>query len=148
VKSLTLILAASLLARATSALAQHQPGVYASSQDYAQNMPSQPGTVSSLAATRPYIEVVHASTYAVYRVPVAQAWGYTDAKGQTYRLVGNKRYRIQPQQNGLVLYSRERALQNGRYNNVITEHFYSEGLDGALHPLTKRALRQQLVSVN
>jgi hypothetical protein len=148
VKSLLIVLAASLLAGATSAFAQYQPGLYTSSQEYVQNTPSQPGTVSSPAATRPYIEVVHASTYAVHRVPVAQAWGYTDAKGQAYRLVGNKKYRIQPQQNGLVVYSRERALQNGRYTNVVTEHFYSEGLDGELRPLTKRALRQQLVSIN
>jgi hypothetical protein len=147
-KALFILFAASHLAGGTSASAQYQPGVYTSSQEYAQNMPSQPGTVSSPAATRPYIEVVHASTYAVHRVPLTHAWGYTDAKGQAFRLVGTKHYRIQPQQNGLVLYSRERALQNGRYTHVVTEHFYSEGLDGELRPLTKRALRQQLVSVN
>jgi hypothetical protein len=143
-KALFFSLAASLLAGATSALAQYQPGVYTSSQEYVENSPAQPGAVSDLGAAAPYIEVVHANTYAVHRVPRTHAWGYSNKHGQTFRLVDNKPYKIQPQQNGLVIYSRQRPVQNGRYTNVITEHFYSEGLDGKLRPLTKRALRQQL----
>jgi len=148
VKSLLLSLAASLWAGAAPVLAQYQPGVYASSQDYAQNSPWQPGTVSSPAAARPYIEVVHASTFAVHRVPLTHAWGYTNAQGQAFRLVDNKAYHIQPQQDGLVVYSRQRTIQNGRSTHIITEHFYSEGFDGELRPLTKRALRQQLLTAN
>lgn len=143
-KSLFFTLAVSLLAGGSSALAQYQPGVYTSSQDYSQNSPSQPGTITNSAAAHPYLEVVHTDTYAVHRVPRAHAWGYANQQGQTFRLVDNKDYRIQPQQNGLVLYSRQRPIQNSRYTQVITEHFYSEGLDGKLHPLTRRALRQQL----
>jgi len=148
VKSLLLSLAASLWAGAAPALAQYQPGVYASSQDYVQNSPWQPGTVSSPAAARPYLEVVHASTFAVHRVPLTRAWGYTNAQGQAFRLIDNKPYRLQPQQDGLVVYSRERTIQNGRSTHTITEHFYSEGLDGQLRPLTKRALKQQLLTAN
>jgi hypothetical protein len=143
-KSLFFVLAASLLAGTTSALAQFQPGVYTSSQEYVQNSPAKPGTVTNLATAHPYLEVVHANTYAVHRVPLTHAWGYATKHGQTFRVVDNKHYHIQPQQNGLVIYSRQRPVQNGRYTQVITEHFYSEGLDGKLHPLTKRALRQQL----
>ena len=142
-KSLLFAFAACLLA-GTTASAQLQPGVYTSSQEYAENSPSKPGTVTTSAATHPYLEVVHANTYAVHRVPLAHTWGYANKHGQTFRVVDNKQYRIQPQQNGLVIYSRQRPVQNGRYTQVITEHFYSEGLDGKLHPLTKRALRQQL----
>jgi hypothetical protein len=143
-KSLFFVLAASLLAGTTSALAQYQPGVYTSSQEYVENSPSKPGTVTNPAAAHPYLEVVHANTYAVHRVPLAHTWGYANKRGQTFRVVDNKHYHIQPQQNGLVMYSRQRPVQNGRYTQVITEHFYSEGLDGKIHPLTKRALRQQL----
>jgi hypothetical protein len=143
-KSLFFVLAASLLAGTTSALAQYQPGVYTSSQEYVENSPSKPGTVTNPAAAHPYLEVVHANTYAVHRVPLAHTWGYANKRGQTFRVVDNKYYHIQPQQNGLVMYSRQRPVQNGRYTQVITEHFYSEGLDGKIHPLTKRALRQQL----
>jgi hypothetical protein len=144
----SLSLAVSLLAGAPAASAQYQPGVYASSQEYVENSPWQPGTVSSPAATRPYFEVVNANTYAVHRVPVAHAWGYTDTHGVAFRLVKGKAYCVQPQQNGLVTYSRPRTLQNGRYTHVVTEHFYSKGLDGELHPLTKRTRRQQGLAVN
>jgi hypothetical protein len=143
-KSMVFPLAASLLAGATSALAQYQPGVYLSSQEYAQNSPSQPGVVSDPGATPTYLEVVHANTYAVHRVPRARAWGYANPQGQSFRLVDNKPYCVQPQQNGLVIYSRQHTTQQGRYAQVITEQFYSQGLDGPLRPLTKRALRQQL----
>jgi hypothetical protein len=94
------------------------------------------------------LEVVHASTFAVHRVPLARAWGYTDPQGQAFRLIDNKAYRLQPQQDGLVMYSRPRTIQNGRSTHVITERFYSAGLDGELRPLTKRALRQQLLTAN
>lgn len=147
-KSLLLSLAVGLWAGAAPALAQYQPGVYASSQEYVQNSPWQPGTVSNLAAARPYLEVVHASTFAVHRVPLTHAWGYTDTQGQAFRLVDQRPYRIQPQQDGLVVYSRERTIQNGRSTHTITEHFYSVGLDGNLRALTKRALRQQVLTVN
>jgi hypothetical protein len=148
VKSLLLSLAVGLWAGAAPALAQYQPGVYASSHEYVQNSPWQPGTVSSPAPARPYLEVVHASTFAVHRVPLARAWGYTTTQGQAFRLVDNKAYHIQPQQDGLVVYSRQRSIQNGRSTHIITEHFYSEGFDGELRPLTKRALRQQLLTAN
>lgn len=141
-------LVASLLAAAPAALAQYQPGVYASSQEYVQNSPWQPGTVSSPAATRPYVEVVNTNTFAVHRVPLSHAWGYTTLQGASFRLVNGKAYRVQPQQNGLVVYSRQRTLQNGRYTQVVTEYFYSEGLDGELHPLTRRTRRQQGLAVN
>ncbi|MFD1871986.1 hypothetical protein [Hymenobacter bucti] len=143
-KTLFFALAASLVAGAPSALAQYQPGVYTSSQEYVQNSPAKPGTVTNPVAAHPYLEVVHASTYAVHRVPLTHAWGYANMQGQTFRVVDNKQYRLQPQQNGLVIYNRQRPVQNGRYTQVITEHFYSEGLDGKIHSLTKRALRQQL----
>ena len=145
---LSFSLAASLLAGGPDALAQYQPGVYSSSQEYVQNSPWQPGTVSSPAATRPYFEVVNANTYAVHRVPLTHAWGYTDAHGVSFRLVKGKAYRVQPQQNGLVVYSRPRTLQNGRYTQVVTEYFYSDGLDGELHSLTRRTRRQQGLAVS
>jgi hypothetical protein len=145
---LSLSLAASLLAGGSDALAQYQPGVYTSSQEYVQNSPWQPGNVSSSAAMHPYVEVVNASTYAVHRVPLAHAWGYTDTHGVSFRLVKGKAYRVQPQQNGLVVYSRPRTLQNGRYTQVVTEYSYSEGLDGELHPLTKRTRRQQRLAAS
>ncbi|RZK52549.1 MAG: hypothetical protein EOO59_13555 [Hymenobacter sp.] len=143
-QSFIFALVSSLLTDTTPALAQYQPGVYTSSQEYVQNSPAQPGTVTNAAAANPYLEVVHATTYAVYRVPLTHTWGYATKHGQTFRVVDNKHYHVLPQQNGLVMYSRQRPVQNGRYTQVLTEHFFSAGLDGKIRPLTKRALRQQL----
>ena len=136
------------LASATASWAQHHPGVYTSSQEYISDKPAHPGTVASLAAAPTYLEVVDTHTHAVHRVPIAKVWGYVNAKGQGYRLVEHKAYAIQPQQNGLVTYSRQRAIQHSRTKHVVTEHFYSETLDGKLHALTKKALKQRLNASN
>ena len=143
-KTVFLLLATGLLsaALASPGRAQHLPGVYANSQEYVHNQPAYPGAVSAPSAAHPYLEVVHAQTHAVHRVPLAQAWGYADAHGHAYRLVGHQAYTIQPQQNNLITYTRQRAIQHSRSKHVVTEHFYSETLDGKLHPLTKQALKQ------
>lgn len=130
------------VASATFSWAQHHPGVYTSSQEYVQNQPKHPGTVSALPASPAYLEVVNTHTHAVHRVPLAHVWGYADAKGQGFRLVERKAYAVQPQQDGLVTYSRQRTIQHSRSKHVVTDHFYSETLDGKLHALTKRALKQ------
>jgi hypothetical protein len=139
------LLAAGLASGAadTTTWVQHHPGVYASSQEYSHNQPAYPGTVSPLAPAAKYVEVVQAHTHAVHRVPLAQVWGYATAHGQAFRLVEHKAYAIQPQQNNLFTYSRQRAIQHSRSLHTITEHFYSETLDGPLHPLTKRGLKQR-----
>ncbi|RZL09247.1 MAG: hypothetical protein EOO62_14240 [Hymenobacter sp.] len=144
------ILATGLLTTASATLswAQLQPGVYTSSQEYAHNQPAHPGIVGTLPASLAYLEVVNAHTHAVHRIPLAQVWGYADAKGQGYRLVEHKAYVIHPQQDGLVTYSRQRAIQHSRSKHIVTEHFYSETLDGKLHALTKRALRQRQAAAN
>lgn len=130
------------VASTTASWAQHQPGIYNSSQEYTQNKPSHPGTVGALVASHAYLEVVNTHTHAVHRVPLTRVWGYANAKGQAFRLVDRKAYTIQPQQNGLITYSRQRAIQHSRTKHVVTEHFYSETLDGKLHALTKRGLEK------
>ncbi|MDJ0365500.1 hypothetical protein QMK33_10070 [Hymenobacter sp. H14-R3] len=139
------ILATGLLtaASATVGWAQHHPGVYTSSQEYVHNQPAHPGTVGALAASLAYLEVVNAHTHAVHRVPLTSVWGYADAKGQGFRLVERKAYAVHHQQDNLVTYSRQRAIQHSRSKHIVTEHFYSQTLDGKLLPLTKRALKQQ-----
>lgn len=147
-KVLFSLLTAGFLSAASAGVswAQHRPGVYASSQEYLHNQPSYPGTVGGLPSSLAYLEVVHAHTHAVHRVPLAQVWGYADASGQAFRLVEHKAYAVHPQQNNLITYSRQRAIQHSRSKHIVTEHFYSETLDGRLHPLTKRALKQQSVA--
>lgn len=132
----------------TASWSQHHPGVYASSQEYVQNKPSYPGTVDALPSSLAYVEVVDAHTYAVHRVPMATVWGYADAKGQAFRMVEHKAYAVQPQQEGLVVYSRQRTIQHSRSKHVVTEHFYSETLDGKLHVLTRRGLKKQQAAGN
>jgi len=143
---LTFLLTISALAVAsvTSVLAQHLPGVYTSSQEYTHNQPAQPGTVNALLADQAYLEVVN--THIVHRVPLTHVWGYANAKGQACRVVAAKAYTLQPQQNELIIYSRQRAIQHSRTKHIVTEHFYSDGLDGKLHTLTKRGLKQHLTT--
>lgn len=131
------------VASATVGWGQQHPGIYTTSQEYAQNQPLHPGAVAPLHPGLAYLEVVNAHTHAVHRVPLASVWGYADAKGQGFRLVERKAYAVHPQQDNLVTYSRQRAIQHSRSKHIITEHFYSQTLDGQLHPLTKRALKQQ-----
>lgn len=131
------------VAPATASWAQHQPGVYATSQEYVKNQPAHPGTVGAPPASMAYLEVVNTHTHAVHRVPMARVWGYANAKGQAFRIVEHKAYAIQPQQDGMVTYSRKRAIQHSRTKHVVTEHFYSENLDGKLHALTKRGLKKR-----
>lgn len=144
-KALSSILATGFLAMAsaTTGWAQLRSGVYTSSQQYVDNQPAQPGTVGNLSASLTYLEVVNKHTYAVHRVPLTQVWGYTDARGQAFRLVERKAYAMQPQQNGLVVYSRQQAIQHSRSRHLITERFYSETLDGKLHALTRRDLKKR-----
>ncbi|RZL06576.1 MAG: hypothetical protein EOO62_18600 [Hymenobacter sp.] len=149
-KALFSILATGFLttASATFSWAQQHPGVYTSSQEYVHNQPAHPGAVGALPASLAYLEVVNAHTHAVHRVPLAQVWGYANAKGQGFRLVEHKAYAIQPQQDGLITYSRQRAIQHSRSKHIVTEHFYSETLDGKLHALTKRGLKQHQAAAN
>jgi len=123
--------------------AQLRPGAYFSSQQLASNEPAVAGTVSQLNKSAGYLEVVNASTYAVHRLPLAQVWGYTTAAaGKAYRLVGRQSFAIE-RHDSLVVYSRQRTIQQSRSTHTLTEFFYSVGLDGNLLPLTRRGLWQR-----
>jgi len=89
--------------------------------------------------------VVAADTYTVHQVPLAHAWGFANAEHQVFRLVNHQPYLV-THQDSVVLYSRPRTVQYGRNATTFDEHFFSKGLDGDLHPLTKRQLRKQLAA--
>jgi len=125
-----------------SVWAQPRPGAYFSSQQLASNEPAVAGTVSQLNKSAGYLEVVNASTYAVHRLPLAQVWGYTTAAGKAYWLVGRQSFAIE-RHDSLVVYSRQRTIQQSHSTHTLTEFFYSVGLDGNLLPLTRRGLRQR-----
>ena len=137
-------LASSLLlaSAAVSAEAQPRPGAYFSSQQLAANQPAVAGTIGALNKPAGYLEVVSPTTYVVHRLPLAQVWGYTTAAGKAYRLVGHQAFAIE-QHDSLVVYSRQRPIQQGRSTHTVTEFFYSVGLDGDVLPLTRRALRRR-----
>lgn len=124
------------------AWAQPRPGAYFSSQQLASNEPAVAGAVGQLNKSAGYLEVVNASTYAVHRLPLTQVWGYTTAAGKAYRLVGRQVFAIE-RHDSLVVYSRQRTIQQSRSTHTVTEYFYSVGLDGSLLPLTRRGLRQR-----
>jgi len=126
--------------------AQPRPGIYFSSQQLASNEPAVAGTVSPVNKSAGYLEVVNANTYAVHRLPLAQVWGYTTAAGKAYRLVGRQTFAIE-RHDSLVVYSRQRTIQQSRSTHTVTEYFYSVGLDGNLLPLTRRGLRQRFAVV-
>ncbi len=141
------VLASNLLLVGTAipAMAQPRPGAYFSSQELAANAPAVAGTVSKLSKPTGYLEVVNPNTYAVYRLPLTRVWGYTTAAGRAYRLVGRQAFAIE-QHDSLVVYSRQRTIQQSRSTHTVTELFYSIGLDGDLFPLTRRGLRQRLAA--
>jgi len=147
-KILFFALASSLLLASVvgPAWAQPRPGIYLSSQQLASNEPAVAGTVSPVNKSGGYLEVVNASTYAVHRLPLAQVWGYTTAAGKAYRLVGRQSFAIE-RHDSLVVYSRQRTIQQSRSTHTVTEYFYSVGLDGNLQPLTRRGLRQRFAVV-
>ena len=127
------------------AWAQPRPGAYFSSQQLAANQPTVAGSVGKLNTPAGYLEVVDPATYAVHRLPLAQVWGYTTAAGQAYRLVGCKAFAIE-RHDSLVVYSRQRTIQQSRSTHTVTELFYSVGLDGAVLPLTRQGLRQRFAA--
>ncbi len=132
-----------LLVSATiPALAQPRPGAYFNSQELAADAPAVAGTVNKISKPAGYLEVVNPTTYAVYRLPLTRVWGYTTATGKAYRLVGRQAFAIE-RHDSLVVYSRQRTIQQSRSTHTITELFYSVGLDGDLFPLTRRGLRQR-----
>lgn len=128
------------------AWAQPLPGVYFSSQQLAANQPAVAGAIGQVNKPAGYLEVVNPSTYAVHRLPLAQVWGYTTAAGKAYRLVGRQAFAIE-QHDSVVVYSRQRTIQQSRSTHTVTEFFYSQGLDGNLRPLTRRGLRQRFAMV-
>lgn len=135
-----------LLASVTvSAEGQPRPGAYFSSQEMAANQPAVAGTVGHLSKPAGYLEVVNPATYAVHRLPLTHVWGYTTAAGKTYRLVGHKAFAIE-RHDSVVVYSRQRTIQQSRSTHTVTELFYSVGLDGDLLPLTRRGLRQRFAA--
>jgi hypothetical protein len=69
-------------------------------------------------------------------------WGYTTVAGKAYRLVGRKVFVMQ-RHDSVVVYSRQRPIQQSRSTHIVTELFYSVGLDGEVLPLTRRRFRQQ-----
>jgi hypothetical protein len=143
-KILSFALASSFLLASVvvPAWAQPRPGAYFSSQQLASNEPAVTGAVGQLNKSAGYLEVVNAHTYAVHRLPLAQVWGYTTAAGKAYRLVGRHAFAIE-RHDSLVVYSRQRTIQQSRSTHTVTEYFYSVGLDGSLLPLTRRGLRQR-----
>jgi len=143
-KILSFALASSFLLASVvvPAWAQPRPGAYLSSQQLASNQPAVAGTVGQLNTPAGYLEVLQPGTYAVHRLPLAHVWGYTTAAGKAYRLVGRKAFAIE-RHDSLVVYSRQRTIQQSRSTHTVTEFFYSVGLDGTLRPLTRRGLRQR-----
>ena len=146
-KLLLNLLASSLLlaSNPVPAEAQPRPGAYFSSQELAANQPAVAGTVGQPSKPAGYLEVVNPATYAVHRLPLARVWGYTTAAGKTYRLVGHKAFAIE-QHDSVVVYSRQRTIQQSRSTHTVTELFYSVGLDGDMRPLTRRGLRQRFAA--
>ena len=135
-------LASSLLLASAVVSAQPRPGAYFSSQQLAANQPAVVGSIGALNKPAGYLEVVSPTTYVVHRLPLTQVWGYATAAGKVYRLVGHQALAIE-QHDSLVVYSRQRPIQQGRSTHTITEFFYSVGLDGDILPLTRRALRRR-----
>ena len=140
-------LASSLLlaSAAVSAVAQSRPGAYFSSQQLATNEPAVAGTVGLPNKATGYLEVVSPATYTVHRLPLARVWGYTTPAGKVYRLVGRQAFAIE-RHDSVVVYSRQRTIQQSRSTHTVTEFFYSVGLDGEVLPLTRRGLRQGFVT--
>ncbi|MGI4735487.1 MAG: hypothetical protein ACRYG7_09930 [Janthinobacterium lividum] len=132
------------LVAATADTPPPQPGVYFSSAEVLRNAPTRPGRVTVLQPASGHLVVV-ADTYTVHQVPLAHAWGFANAEHQVFRLVNHQPYLI-THQDSVVLYSRPRTVQYGRNATTFTEHFFSKGLDGDLHPLTRRQLRKQLAA--
>ncbi|TDN36419.1 hypothetical protein E4631_18545 [Hymenobacter sp. UV11] len=122
-----------------------RPGVYFSSTEVLRNAPAHPGRVEHLRPASGHLVVVAAGTYTVHQVPVAHVWGYANAEHQVFRLVNHQAYLV-TYQDSVVLYSRPRTVQYGRNATTFTEHFFSIGLDGDLHPLSRRQLRKQLTA--
>lgn len=122
-----------------------QPGIYFSSAEVLRNAPARPGRVEHLPLASGHLLVVAADTYTVHQVPVAHVWGFANAEHQVFRLVNHKAYLV-THQDSVVLYSRPRTVQYGRNATTFTEHFFSIGLDGNLHPLSRRQLRKQLAT--
>jgi hypothetical protein len=143
-KTTILALASSLLLASATVLAEAQPrpGAYLSSQEMAANQPAVAGTVGHPSKPAGYLEVVNPATYAVHRLPLARVWGYTTAAGKSYRLVGPKAFAIE-RHDSVVVYSRQRTIQQSRSTHTVTELYYSVGLDGDILPLTRRGLRQR-----